>query len=312
MNHQLDKALIDLRPEDAIHQGEIFPRERRMEILTAIVDPAARLRHSATPRRRSPRGRAPKRATGLSWARRPVMLPTLGAVVALAVAVVALAVRSGVAPQPAVGAVAFKSTDGGDIIATVTNPFAAANELKSAFVRRGFHITLTLIPVSPSLVGTVVYTSDNGGSSAIQPLQRGHCISGGGGCAIGVNIPASFAGHGYITLGRPARAGENYDSQASAFAPGEQLHCSGLLGSTVAAAQPALAKANLSVEWREAITETSPDGAQSSHSQTDAHPPSANHIWDADMTAPGKVAIWTDAAAWPDDNVHGAQFNRGC
>jgi hypothetical protein len=208
--------------------------------------------------------------------------------------------------------VAFKSTAGGDILATVTNPFAAANELKAAFAQRGFKITLTLVPVSPSLVGTVLYTSDNGGSSAIQPLQQGRCLNGGGGCTIGVKVPASFAGQGYITLGRPARAGENYESQASAFASGEALHCSGLLGDTVAAARPALAKSDLSVEWREVTTETSPDGVQASHSQTDTSPPSGNHIWDANMTAPGKVTIWTDAAPWPDDNSHGAQFNEGC
>ena len=78
------------------------------------------------------------------------------------------------------------------------------------------------MPVSPSLVGTVVYISDNGGASAIQPLQGGPCVTGGGGCSIGVKIPATFTGQGYITLGRPAKPGETYESRP---APSRREKC---------------------------------------------------------------------------------------
>jgi hypothetical protein len=229
-----------------------------------------------------------------------------------AVAVALLATSSAVRPQTAAGAVAFRTVSGGEIVATVTDPFAAESQLKAAFAQRGFSITLKLIPVSPSLVGTVVYTSDNGGASTIQPLQGGRCLNGGGGCAIGVKIPAGFTGQGYITLGRPARPGETYESQASVFAPGEALHCSGLLGARVATALSALQADNLAVEWRENTTETSTGGTSVSHSKTDTTAPSNNYIWDADMAAPGKVMIWTEPTPWPADNTHGAQFNRGC
>lgn len=312
MSHDITKVLRDLRPADALRADEIFPAEQRIDLLEAIVSHDARPhRHpdSSRPAKRRNRRRLP---VGSRWSRGSVLAPTLGLVAAVAVGVAVLATSSAVTPQPAAGAVAFRTAAGGDIIATVTNPFAAVSQLRSAFAQRGFDITLNLVPVSPSLVGTVVYSSDEGGSSAIQPLQRGQCLNGGGGCSIGVKIPASFAGRGYITLGRPARPGETYESQASAFAPGEPLHCSGLLGSRVIAAQSALERDHLTVEWREVTAETSADGTQTSHSTTDTSPASSNYIWDADMTAPGKVAIWTEPTPWPADTTHGAQFNQGC
>ncbi|HYM55589.1 MAG TPA: hypothetical protein VES97_09515 [Solirubrobacteraceae bacterium] len=312
MSYEITQVLRDLRPDDATRTDEIFPGEQRIELLEAILSHDARSHRQTDVRRRHTQRKHRHRFSGTGWLERPVLVPALGVVAAVAVAVAALATSSAVTPQPAAGAVAFRAAPGGNIVATVTDPFAAVSQLKSAFARRGFDITLDLVPVSPSLVGTVVYSSDAGGSSAIQPLQRGQCLNAGGGCSIGVEIPASFVGKGYITLGRPARPGETYESQASAFAPGEPLHCSGLLGRRVAAAQPALEQNHLTVEWREVTTETATDGTQTSHSKTDIVPASSNYIWDADMTAPGKVAIWTEPTPWPADTTHGAQFNQGC
>ena len=133
------------------------------------------------------------------------------------------------------------------------HPFAAKKQLDAAFAAHGLHIRVSLIPVSPSLVGTVVYLSDNGGSGAIQTLGRGPCITGGGACPIRVAISSHFTGNGYITLGRPAKTGESYASTASAFAPGEALHCSGLIGAKVSAARPTLHAHGLTVaQWRAA------------------------------------------------------------
>jgi hypothetical protein len=208
--------------------------------------------------------------------------------------------------------VAFRAAADGDIVATVTDPFAAESRLKAAFVEHGLDITVNLVPVSPSLVGTVVYTSDNGGPSAIQPLQGGRCVTAGGGCAIGLKIPATFTGKGYVTLGRPAKPEEAYESQASAFAPGEALHCSRLLGARVATALPVLQAHNLSVEWRENITERSSDGSSFGHSQTDARPPANNYVWDANMMTPRSIMVWTAPTPWPADAAHGAAVNHGC
>jgi hypothetical protein len=303
----INEILGEMRPTDAFLTEKIFPVRQRVGLFEEIVgqDPQpVRQIHTAR------RGR--KLFDVGSWSRGPVLAPTLGIVIAIVIGAGVLVTRSAVAPEMAAGAVKFRTTASGDVVATVTDPFAAASELQQAFADRGFDIKLNLVPVSPSLVGTVVYVSDDGGRSAIQPLQKGHCLNGGGGCMIGVRIPATFSGTGYITLGRPARAGETYESQASAFAVGEPLHCSGVLGSRVSSALPVLEKARLAVEWRELTTQTSADGTQVSHSTTDASPVLGNYIWDADMMAPGKVAIWSSSTPWPADATHGAQFNEGC
>jgi len=132
-----------------------------------------------------------------------------------------------------------------------------------------------------------------------------------GGCPIGVKIPATFTGGGSITLGRPAQAGETYDSTASAFAPGESLHCTGLLGEEVSAALPALARDGVTVtSWRE--TADGSNGEPSS-SRIDATPTSQNYIWSADPVAPGEVSVWTQAAPLPADLVaNGQRYNQGC
>src|SRR4029077_19907236 len=105
---------------------------------------------------------------------------------------------------------------------------------------------------------------------------------------------AIFTGRAYIPLGRPARPGEQYESQASAFAPGEALHCSRLLGARVATALPVLQAHELTVTWRENTTRTASDGTTTSFSATDATAPANNYIWEGLMTAPGKVMIWTE------------------
>lgn len=67
----------------------------------------------------------------------------------------------------------------GDIIATVTDPFAAQKDLDAAFAAHGFNITVQLVPVSPSLVGALVATSQDTPGSVIEPLEGGTCVTGG-------------------------------------------------------------------------------------------------------------------------------------
>jgi hypothetical protein len=300
MSHSVVDLLRDLRPEAAGRVDDIFPLERRIAMFEAIVAherPAATMH---THRVRSGRGR------------RQIRTAALGAG-AVAVAVAAfLLPGSNTGPQSAAAAVAFHTAASGDIVATVTDPFAAESQLKAAFAEHGFDITVSLAPVSPSLVGTVVYMSDMGGGSSIQALQGGHCVTGGGGCPIGLRIPASFTGAGYITLGRAAKPGETYDSQASAFAPGEALHCSGLLGARVESAVAVLQADNLTATWRENATATTQSGTQTSFSRSDTTPPAANFIWDAVMTAPRSIIVWTKPTPWPADAAHGASVNAGC
>jgi hypothetical protein len=307
MSIDISQLMADLRHPDAGRVDELFPSSRRLELRREIIarerpntsEPTSRLRGGRTERRHWP--------LALTPTRRHVLLSTLGALAVVAAAV-ALIAGSAVRPQPASGAVAFRTDARGEIVATVTNPFAAEDRLKAAFAAHGLDITMSLVPVSPSLVGTVVYISNPSSAAAIEPLQGGHCVTGGGGCAIGVKVPVTFTGPGYITLGRPAKPGESYESQASALAPGEPLHCSGLLGTQVSQALTMLNKDKLAVvQWRaDTVTHAT------SYEKLDASPPLANYVWSIDSVAPGKVRVWTQPTRWPDDDAHGAQVNRGC
>jgi hypothetical protein len=243
MSPHLQRLLTALRHPDAVESHEIFPPGRRAVILAAIV---------ATEGAAVPSMRLPRR-----WRlRMRIALPVAG----LAAAAVTLALIIALQSPQAVHAagVSFRhpksGPNSGYIIATVTNPFAAQASLDAAFQQAGLDLTVMLVPASPSAVGTVVFIDESAGAPQIEPLTGGACVTGGGGpghCPVGVKIPRDFTGSGYITLGRPAKPGEQYESSNDAFAPGEMLHCSGLLGKTVAVAAAELAKRGISIQWRE-------------------------------------------------------------
>jgi hypothetical protein len=295
MSNRTIEYLRTLRPDDATRVAEVFPPERRRALLEAIFDggrpnPVARVRRRGANR----------------W--RPAVASTLAAGALAAVLTLALSGGSTVGPASA-DAVSFRTAASGAIVATVTDPFAAESQLDAAFAKQGLRITVNLMPVSPSIVGTVLYVGeDNPGIAQIKALQGGHCLQGGGGCPIGVEIPRDFNGAGNITLGRPAKAGERYESSASIFAPGEPLHCSGLLGARVSAALPVLQKDRLAVtEWRENSETTGVE-----HSVTLTQPPTQDYIWGAELVEPGRVSITTESTPWPNTPGAGSQYNQGC
>jgi hypothetical protein len=304
MNDPTTKLLRELRPREAEHVDDWFPAERRTELMRRIMSGTSVVAiqdRVGTPSRRW-------RLLGTTHAvRRPAVLSALGVTAAAIVAAVVMMSTGAVSPAPA-QAVAFHNAPDGAIIATVTEPFAAQAQLDAAFAKQGLKITVRLVPSSPSAVGTVVsFGESNPGVSQVRPLQGGSCMSGGGGCAIGIEIPRSFTGEGTIYLGRPAKPGETYEASNSAFAPGEWLHCSGLLGARVAAALPVLESKHLSIEWRELVEE-----GGTSHSVTETQPPLQNYIHDATPMAPGKLMVETAPAPWPDTPGSGSEFNKGC
>jgi hypothetical protein len=289
MSHNLVELVRGLRPEEAGRVDELFPRAERIELFKEIVSSDRSISAESGRRRLTPSRHARRRPSMIRRVRHPVLISSLGVAAAVAVAA-GLIVSSAMQPQAAGAGVAFRTVADGDIVATVTDPFAAESQLKAAFAEHGFDITLDLMPASPSAVGTIVYISDDGGASAIQPLQGGSCVSGGGGCSIGLKIPATFTGQGFITIGRPAKPGETYLSANSAFAPGEMLHCSGLLGARVATALPILQADKLTVQWHE-------ESEDSGHIVATA--PTSNYIWRATPIAPGTVMISTRPTPWP-------------
>jgi hypothetical protein len=309
MTDQITQLLRELRPPDAERVDEIFPAASRGATLEAIFDGAraSGARPSPGATRRARRERNPRRLWSHSSARRhPLLLSMVGGAGALAIALVVF--LSGSAAVHPASAVAFEPSPSGGIVAKVTHPFAAQKRLDAAFAARGFHITIQLVPVSPSLVGQVIALSSDGPGSTIETLQSGTCLSliSGVGCPIGVNIPASFTGSASIVIGRPAQPKETYASSSSSFGPGELLHCSGLLNNTVAAAVPVLAADKLSVIWNVQ------EHGLAVNVET---PPSSGYVADALPIAPGQMRIFVHpapAAPGTDVAAYDGRLNRGC
>jgi hypothetical protein len=305
MNSQTFMLLRALRHQDASRIDELFPADRRLALLAAIISGN---QNTDVEHQRTALPSLPLTVKRRSL-RRPLALSAFAATAAGAIAAIVLSTTSAVSPVSA-QAVTFRSSPSGDIIATVTDPFAAQAQLNAAFAKQGLKITVKLLPTSPSIVGTVLASDEsNSAISQITPLQGGHCLSGGGGCAIGIEIPRDFRGEGTIYLGRPAKPGEQYESTTSAFAPGEPLHCSGLLGARVSAALPVLQKDGLTVvEWRE-DSESAPGV---SPSVTLSQPPAQNYTWDAELIEPGRLRVTTESTPWPNTPGAGSQYNGGC
>lgn len=294
MTDEIEQLLRSLRPREADLVAEFFPTARRRDILARAM---REQRRSTSP---------PRRAVHLRR-RAGLLLATLAAMVLLAVALAGGLTGSGA--QQAAGAVVFRKTASGDVIAIVRDPFIAQRQLDLAFASRGYRITVTLMPVSPSLVGRVIYSDQQNSGGGVQPLLRGLCVSGGGeDCrTVGVEIAKSYKGRGTVVLGRPARAGESYASAASAFAVGEPLHCSGLLGAPARQAQAWLRKRGIGLEWREEV-----EVGSSTRSTAPRSAPPGSYVWEAVMTAPKRAVVFLQRQPWPDDPEHGSLSDRGC
>jgi hypothetical protein len=131
-------------------------------------------------------------------------------------------------------ALTFK-TEGQVIVVIVRNPLADLRRYRAELAAHHLNITLSLVPASPSLVGTLV---EGSGPSEITPITaRGKCWTGGGGnvCPVGIKIPINFQGSAGFTFGRATRPGEQYETSAPATAPGEAMHGLRFRGRTVAA-----------------------------------------------------------------------------
>jgi hypothetical protein len=257
-------ADADLEPVAGSREWQLLRDE-----IAAVPRDAPRHRRSSERRRILPRLTPPR-------------LALASAAAALAVVAVAAFPSSRDDSGVAQAAIRFK-TQGNDIVADVRRPFAAQEELNAAFAAEGLDINLTLVPASPSIVGTVVFVGDGGdGAGTIEALAGGDCVTGGGACPIGLRIPRDFSGQAEIALGRPAESGERYASTADAFAPGEALHCKATPGSTVGEVLPVLERVYAAVEWRDR------DGGV-----LDRPPPSGHTVERVDPVSADSAIVWT-------------------
>lgn len=214
----------------------------RAQLRGDLAEEAARLKQCRQPQS-AHSGRYPHRRRRLAWA---------AAAATIMIAAAAFSLSSALHDTaPAAAAVSF-SRSGGYIVASVEDPYAAAANLRAAFVAHGLDIELKLIPASPSVVGTVVFLDGPSGGPQIESLHSSTRPSPGGMATVGLRIPDNFKGHASIYLGRSARPGEVYLSAGDAFAPGEALYKSGIQGMQVAAAAKVVSGLGVTVEWRDA------------------------------------------------------------
>jgi hypothetical protein len=136
--------------------------------------------------------------------------------------------------------------------AGITNRSQAAAELQAVFKAHHFDIAVEQLPVSPSLVGSILGTKTPGrstGSTGILGRVTGTCAGGAAGCTQGLLLPSHFSGHMVVLVGRAAGTGEKYVGSADIFRPGELLAGSGLLGRPVGAAIAVLDRSHVAVLW---------------------------------------------------------------
>ena len=247
------------------------------------------------PERRQPARRSHRRAR-LAWA---------SALAAVVVVGAALGIASALHHASAPAAVSF-SRSGGYIVARIADPDATAGQLRAAFLAKGLHIDLQLVPVSPSRVGSVVFMSvrsqgNGSGHHAITQLYSSTRPA----TLVGLRIPVGFAGQADIILGRAALPGETYQAYGDAFARGEALYKSGLRGMRVAEAIKVVGQLGLTAAWRDvhssSVAAPTP-GPLASSSASDFVQPAAipdNSVIGAVSVAPDKVVILTSNGESP-------------
>lgn len=175
---------------------------------------------------------------------------------------------------------------GGYITVIVRNPLADTARYNAEFARHHLHIRLSVLPASPSLVGTVIYMDTSPGGTITPITARGRCFTGGGGsaCPVGVRVPVDFHGSGQVVFGRAARPGEKYESTASAFAPGEVMHGMSVQGQTVAQVVAALQARHVTVPLFNTV--------RKSVGRNVRHVPGDWYVYDAVPWAPGQVMLF--------------------
>ncbi|MEV4107897.1 hypothetical protein [Nonomuraea sp. NPDC049695] len=138
------------------------------------------------------------------------------------------------------------------VVARIMDPLADQQRLRNDFRACGFDIDLELVPVSPSVVGSIVMME---GNQKIHTIDDPSCRTASGGpCPIGLRIEAGFTGEAAVVLGRAARPGERYSSTNASTAKGEALEGISVKGRTVAEVEALIAQkhmtiAHYNVQW---------------------------------------------------------------
>jgi hypothetical protein len=164
-----------------------------------------------------------------------------------AVAVVALAIATAVelrTAEPA-GAGVEVTHAGGDITVRLTDLEHRPAVIERALREAGIDAHVVAEPAGPSRVGLFLASRGRGAlPSELRPLDEDDVFFPA------FVIPEGWTGRLDLEVGRPARRGEQYVRYSDAFAPGEPLHCSGLLGRSATAAAAHLPAAARGVRFQ--------------------------------------------------------------
>jgi len=176
----------------------------------------------------------------------------------------------------------------------VRNPLADPRKYRAEFRAHGLNVSLKLLPVSPSIVGTVVYFGGTGTGAIKVITARGRCFTGGGGsaCPVGLRVPVDFRGQADLVFGRAARAGERYESTASATALGEVLHGLRISGKRVSVVLRMLRRRHVTAAEFHITT------ARGIGKLVSAIPGSW-YVYTADPWAAGQVMLWAGRTRHP-------------
>lgn len=262
----------DLRA--ALRTGKTqVPAAMRESVLRAVYD--------AAPRRR------PALARRIPGPRLVAAAVTATAVAAAVTALAVLPVQPG-AGSP--GQLLSFTRHGGDIDVIILNPLAGPARYRAEFAQHHMDITLDLVPVAPSLVGTLVVGYAGFGITAI---TSGNCDSRAGACPeIGLRIPVGFHGPATIEFGL-ARPGERYAQAGPATAPGEPLHGLRYVCQNVSAVLAMLSQRHVSAVVR---YPTATGGRLVFGADV---PPGPWYVNEATLLAPGQVMLWVGSPCTP-------------
>jgi hypothetical protein len=223
VNRDIDPLIGGLASVTDRQAGDLLPEDAAAALADRITATAV---PSAAPRKR----RSPFTFVGIPLA--------AAGLACAAVTAVAVTRDGGSGGAPAITpssprvqlAAALAFTRKGDYIdVRVRDPLADPKRYKEEFAAHGLNVTLSMVPASPSIVGTVVMeeASENTDERDFKTIiARGECETGGGGdmCPVGVRIRIGYKGTAAVVFAREARPGEQYSSTGPVTAPGEVMH----------------------------------------------------------------------------------------
>lgn len=179
-------------------------------------------------------------------------------------------------------------------VARVKDPYANPGLYGEAFKAVGLDVSLNLVPASPSGVGKVVRMGFSGNTSPGKGLGGGFepegCDMGSPGCALAVTVAVGFTGTGVISLGRPAKPGEQYENAATATTKGELLHGVKVDERTVGEVREAAAERGVKTKiW--VIEPTEPSGYSYNPKGQPEHVGDDWIVWDAEVLGADTVKL---------------------